>query len=186
MSIWPEITHDGQTLHHIGIKVDGTLWNPNGYPEDMVRTAIAGAEARAHERRSKAAHKAAATRARRRVLKINRIVQEYRAKGSSSRPVLAVSAAADFRIRNRSIAASAQSAGRMSWQRSPPRRLPRASRRANPHNRKLGRRGDSPCEGSPGPFRAAHLLAWQVSETGVPCRPWAYVDPSGRRRRCTG
>ena len=81
MGIWREITYDGQTLHHIGIKIDGTLWNPNGYPEGMVRTAIAGAEARAHERRSKAAHKAAATRARRRVLKINRIVQEYQAKG---------------------------------------------------------------------------------------------------------
>jgi len=82
MGIWREITYDGQTLHHIGIKVDGTLWNPNGYPEDMVRTAIAGAEARQHERRSKSAQKAAATRRERRVLKIDRLVYEYRTKGA--------------------------------------------------------------------------------------------------------
>jgi hypothetical protein len=63
---WGWIHHEGETLRSIGILPDGTLWNPNGYREELVRAAIAAASARVHERRSQAAKKAAETRARRR------------------------------------------------------------------------------------------------------------------------
>jgi hypothetical protein len=62
MGKWRSVWHDNERLNSVGILPDGSLWNPNGYPEDIVRAAIAAAEARQHERRSKAAKKAAATR----------------------------------------------------------------------------------------------------------------------------
>jgi hypothetical protein len=59
---WRWIRHDGDRLYDVGTNADGTLHNPNNYPADTVRAAIAGAEQRLHERRSKAAKKAAQTR----------------------------------------------------------------------------------------------------------------------------
>jgi hypothetical protein len=59
---WRWIRHEGAELLDVGTNADGTLHNPNGYPADTVRAAIAGAERRRHERRSKAAKKAAQTR----------------------------------------------------------------------------------------------------------------------------
>jgi hypothetical protein len=46
----------------VGILSDGTLWNPNGYPENEVRAAVLDADARRRIRRSNAAKKAAVTR----------------------------------------------------------------------------------------------------------------------------
>jgi len=37
---------DGTPLHNVGIRDDGTLINPNGYPETLVREAIEAADAR--------------------------------------------------------------------------------------------------------------------------------------------
>ena len=54
---WP----DG-VFHSVGILSDGTLWNPNGYPENEVRAAVLAADERRRIRRSNAAKKAAATR----------------------------------------------------------------------------------------------------------------------------
>ena len=68
MSKWNWIWRDAEKterLFQVGILPDGTLWNPNGYPDDVVRPAIAAAEARRHERRSNAAKRAAETRAER-------------------------------------------------------------------------------------------------------------------------
>lgn len=65
MSRWRHVTHEGQRLDDIGVLDDGTLHNPNGYPDDLVRAAIAGAEMRRSEKRRKAAAKAAVTRKRR-------------------------------------------------------------------------------------------------------------------------
>ena len=56
---------DSSTLISVGINDDGSLHNPNGYPEDVVRAAVLAADARRHERRSKAAKKGADTRRRR-------------------------------------------------------------------------------------------------------------------------
>jgi hypothetical protein len=66
MGRWKTIHHNGQRLHSIGVLSDGSLYNPNGYPEEIVRAAVAGAEQRRHDRLSAAATKAAATRRRRR------------------------------------------------------------------------------------------------------------------------
>jgi hypothetical protein len=62
MSRYRWVHHGNEKLHSVGIEPDGTVWNPNGYPEDIVRSAVLAADARKHERRSRAAKKAAETR----------------------------------------------------------------------------------------------------------------------------
>jgi hypothetical protein len=57
-------SNSNERLHNVGILEDGTLHNPNGYPEEVVRASVLAAEADRHERRSKAAKAAAATRKR--------------------------------------------------------------------------------------------------------------------------
>lgn len=70
----PDWTHEWipfpDRLWSVGIEADGTLFNPNNYPDDIVRAAVAAADARRHERRSGAAKKAAVTRAQRKQNKI--------------------------------------------------------------------------------------------------------------------
>jgi protein-arginine kinase activator protein McsA len=61
--LFGRVRHGNIELYQVGINADGSLWNPNGYPDDMVRAAIAAADSRRHERRSKAAKQAAETRA---------------------------------------------------------------------------------------------------------------------------
>jgi hypothetical protein len=59
---WRYINHEGQTLHNIACHADGSLYNPNGYPDDLVRAAVAAAEEHQRQRRSEAAKQAAKTR----------------------------------------------------------------------------------------------------------------------------
>jgi hypothetical protein len=59
------VFHNGRTLTRIGRNKDGTLWNPDGHPEDLVREVVEGLERKAAERRSKSAREAAVTRQRR-------------------------------------------------------------------------------------------------------------------------
>jgi hypothetical protein len=62
-------------LRNVGILADGTLHNPNGYPEDVVRSAVLAAIEREKKRMSDAAKKAAVTRAirmERRVYEVDR------------------------------------------------------------------------------------------------------------------
>jgi hypothetical protein len=75
MSTWQRLAYNGAWLFQVGILPDGTLRNPNNYPEGMVRAAILDAEARQHEKRSKAARKASATRSRRQSLKVQDAAQ---------------------------------------------------------------------------------------------------------------
>jgi uncharacterized protein DUF6011 len=75
MSKWKWVRHEGRQLHDVGILPDGSLHNPNGYPEGEVRTAVAAAEERRHLRRSKAAKTAAATRKTRQEKQVYRVVQ---------------------------------------------------------------------------------------------------------------
>jgi hypothetical protein len=63
-------TYYTSRFFHVGIMDDGTLYNPHGYPEELVRAAVLAADARKHERRSLAAKKAAATKSERRALKV--------------------------------------------------------------------------------------------------------------------
>jgi hypothetical protein len=61
MTRYKWVSHSDR-LRDVGILLDGTLHNPNGYPDDDVRSAVLSADARLHERRSDAAKKAVATR----------------------------------------------------------------------------------------------------------------------------
>lgn len=75
---WRWIGHPsapGGSFYNIGITADGSLHNPNGYPEDHVRDAIAGAEERRRQRRSDAAKKAAKTRRERQEKKVYELAQ---------------------------------------------------------------------------------------------------------------
>jgi hypothetical protein len=78
MSIWKRIYHGDSrlALSDIGILPDGSLHNPNGYPEDVVRAAVLGAETRRHKTRSKAAREAAETRRRRHEQKVYDIAKQ--------------------------------------------------------------------------------------------------------------
>ena len=59
MSRYKWVRHEGGKLYEVGIRADGALYNPRGYPEDVVRAAVLAADQRRHERRSHAAQKAA-------------------------------------------------------------------------------------------------------------------------------
>ena len=80
MSRYNRVTHQGDKLYDVGILADGTLFNPNGYPDDVVRAAVLAADARKHERRSRAAKRAAATNSERRALKVQIIAKRIAAK----------------------------------------------------------------------------------------------------------
>ena len=67
-------------LYDVGIRVDGTLHNPNGYPEDVVRRSLEEMLARYHAACSAAAKKAVVTRAIRRKNKINVIAKSIASK----------------------------------------------------------------------------------------------------------
>jgi hypothetical protein len=51
-----------ERLYHVGILTDGSLYNPNGYPEDLVRTSVITAIERRAQRRKEGAQRAAKTR----------------------------------------------------------------------------------------------------------------------------
>jgi hypothetical protein len=85
------VYHGDQTLYDVGILSDGTLHNPRGYPDDIVRTAVVAAEERRRQRRSDAAKKAAQTRHRRiekRVYSIARKILEGQEIGPSQHCVI--------------------------------------------------------------------------------------------------
>jgi hypothetical protein len=62
MSTYQWVYHNDQRLLDVGIMPDGSLHNPNGYPDELVREAVTAAEQRRKERRSQGAKKAAETR----------------------------------------------------------------------------------------------------------------------------
>ena len=65
MSRFRWIEHEGHRLLDIGVLDDGSVHNPNGYPDALVRAAVQAAEARVSQRLSRAAVKGAVTRRRR-------------------------------------------------------------------------------------------------------------------------
>jgi Family of unknown function (DUF6011) len=75
MSRWKYIRCGGDIYRDIGVNEDGSVHNPHGYPEDVVRAAVTEAEARRHARASAAAKKAAQTRRRRRERLVYKAVQ---------------------------------------------------------------------------------------------------------------
>jgi hypothetical protein len=69
----------------IGIYADGTLWNPNGYPEEEVRAAVLAADERRKAeqqvRRRAGAVKAVATRRRRHEKRVYETAYRYMREG---------------------------------------------------------------------------------------------------------
>jgi hypothetical protein len=61
MSRWKSVWHGETKLYDVGILPDGTLHNPRGYPDDIVRAAVLSAK------------KAGATRPRRRQKRVAQI-----------------------------------------------------------------------------------------------------------------
>jgi len=83
-TFWRYIGHPNAPygrFNDIGVKADGSLHNPNSYPEALVREAIDGAIERKRQRRSAAATKAAVTRAERKEAKIYELVKRLKAGG---------------------------------------------------------------------------------------------------------
>src|SRR5262245_24430514 len=62
VSRWRSVRHGNRQLFDVGIEADGSLYNPNGYPDDVVRAAVLAADERRHARRSAVAKLAAQTR----------------------------------------------------------------------------------------------------------------------------
>jgi hypothetical protein len=62
--VWKDTEHKERFLN-VGMDADGTLCNPNGYPEQAVRAAIEEAKTLRFERHSRRAKKAAVTRGKR-------------------------------------------------------------------------------------------------------------------------
>jgi hypothetical protein len=91
MSCYRWVRYKGEKLHSVGINDDGALHNPNGYPDEIVRVAVQGADERRAVKRSKAAKKAAETRQRRKQKLIWQIAKRMLAgKGIGARRNCAV------------------------------------------------------------------------------------------------
>jgi hypothetical protein len=73
--IWKYIEYGDRKLYSVGILRDGTLHNPNNYPETDVRAAVETASELLHERRSKAAKLAAKTKEKRNQLMVWRVAR---------------------------------------------------------------------------------------------------------------
>jgi hypothetical protein len=82
MSRWKYIRSGGDVYRDLGVDKDGSVWNPNGYPEDIVRAAVCEAEGRRHARRSTAAKKAADTRRQRKERLVYQVVQRLKDGGA--------------------------------------------------------------------------------------------------------
>jgi hypothetical protein len=69
-------TDNGERLRNVGTLDDGTLHNPNGYPEHVVRKAVWEANERRRARRSEAARRAGETRRRRQEKRVYDVAAE--------------------------------------------------------------------------------------------------------------
>lgn len=94
MSKWRSIYYNGARLRDLGILPDGTLHNPNGYPDDVVKAAVLSADQQRHDRRSRAAKEAAQTRRHRRERQIHVIANKI-VQGGSTGPRITVQSAAE-------------------------------------------------------------------------------------------
>lgn len=83
MSRYKWVHHNDTKLFQVGILPDGTLYNPNGYPDIEVRAAVLAADQRRHERRSRAAKEASKTRALRQQRKVHTIAHRIAARQST-------------------------------------------------------------------------------------------------------
>ena len=80
------VWHGGERLFDVGILDDGTLHNPRGWPEDIVRAAVMAADERRHARRSQAAKKAAETRRQRTAKRVYAVAKRLTLQGNPVGP----------------------------------------------------------------------------------------------------
>jgi hypothetical protein len=77
---WTNLEHPGKLVYKVGFYDDGTLYNPEGYPEEEARRLIEPRYAKwkeeREERRKRGAARAVITRARRREKLINEIADK--------------------------------------------------------------------------------------------------------------
>lgn len=83
--VYNRVSSEPPKLKDVGILADGSLHNPDGYPDDLVRQCVLAADEAAHQWRSKTAKKAAVTRAKRREQKVY-IAPEKIVKGHACGP----------------------------------------------------------------------------------------------------
>jgi hypothetical protein len=88
MSRYQWVHHNGAQLYEVGILLDGTLHNPRGYPDDIVRAAVLAADQRRHE-------PTAVTRARRQDKKIYDVAQRLTVQAKKSARGMPASSAAE-------------------------------------------------------------------------------------------
>ena len=106
MSKYRWVRHEGEKLYDVGICADGTLHNPRGYPDEVVRTARHGRRCAQRERRSDAAKQAAQTRQYRIRVRVHRIAKRIvagQAVGPSGRCVVCGKQLADRESIDRGI-----------------------------------------------------------------------------------
>jgi hypothetical protein len=77
---------DGTKLFNVGILADGSLHNPNGYSDDLVRAAVLAADERRHQRRSASAKKAGETRRKRQERLVYAVAERLRSGGAPIGP----------------------------------------------------------------------------------------------------
>jgi hypothetical protein len=77
MTRYQWIRHGEQVLRDVGVLPDGSLHNPNGYSDVLVREAVRCADERRAERRRQAITKGVATRKRRREKRIWSAAQRW-------------------------------------------------------------------------------------------------------------
>lgn len=82
MTRFKYVREGGDLYWDVGVEKDGSLYNPHGYPDDLVRAAVCEAEERRHARASRAAKKAAETRRRRRERLVYEVVQRLKDGGA--------------------------------------------------------------------------------------------------------
>ncbi len=75
------VRYEGEIYWGVGFFEDGTLRNPNGYPEEIVRAAVIAAIERRQQKRSNAAKAAAKTRNKRQEKKIYETARRLVADG---------------------------------------------------------------------------------------------------------
>jgi hypothetical protein len=74
---WSTTSYNGRTFYHIGINYDGSLYNPNGYPEDDARAAALAADERKNKELIEARKRGVVTRQRRKEQRIANIARDY-------------------------------------------------------------------------------------------------------------
>lgn len=114
---WKWIDHGERRLYNVGVLGDGSLYNPRGYDEAVVREAVRQAEERYHASCSIAAKKAAITRQRRRERLTYDVQRGLLPSATTVRASIASSAARGSGTANRLPVESEASVGSGCWSR---------------------------------------------------------------------